>query len=59
MGYAKYTEDDNEIRTERYRAFDYIPYYSEYYIPLSDEKHTLSQNYICQSEKHYYTTKED
>ena len=34
MGYAKYTEDDNEMRMERYRTFDYLPYYSEYYSPL-------------------------
>lgn len=59
MGYAKYTEDDNEIRMERYRKFDYIPYYSEYYNPLPEEKQPHKQGYINQEENYFYTNKEE
>ena len=59
MGYAKYTEDDNEIRIERYQSFDYKPYYSEYYFPHPPQKKKTTEDYFSHTEKHFYKTKED
>ncbi len=59
MGYAKYAEDDNEIRMERYQSFDYSPYYSEYYFPYQTQKQNTTEDYFYHTEKCYYTTRED
>ena len=59
MGYAKYTEDDNEMRMERYRTFDYLPYYSEYYSPLTRQKQAPTQVNMYQDAKNFYIDKED
>ena len=59
MGYAKYTEDDNEIRMERYQSFEYSPYFSEYHFPHPTPKQNAADDYFYLNEKYFYRNKEE